>query len=184
MGVESRDKDLATAKSQHDSRVKKVIADARNAGVEPKNIQTNALSMSADYSEEKVPRFLAYEVTQTVEVTLKDLSKYETLVTKVLEDGVNRIHSVEFLVADTRKYRDEARQKAIRAAREKATRWPPNWGKVSANPGQSPRTAPTQNIIWRMRTPHLAMAEAKLRKSPVSHQAKSVFAPLSMSALS
>ena len=77
--------------------------------------------MSADYSEEKVPRFLAYEVTQTVEVTLKDLSKYETLVTKVLEDGVNRIHSVEFLVADTRKYRDEARQKAIRAAREKVT---------------------------------------------------------------
>ena len=84
LGVVSRDKDLAPAKSQHDSRVKKIIADARNTGVEPKDIQTNALRMSAEYSEEKIPRFLAYEVTQTVQVTLKDLSKYETLTSKSL----------------------------------------------------------------------------------------------------
>lgn len=121
LGVESRDKDLATAKAAHDTRFKKVIADARNAGVDAKDIQTNALSMSADYSDEKVPRFLGYEVTQTVRITLKDLSKYESLTSKLLVDGVNRIDSVEFEVAETRKYKDEARLKAIRSAREKAT---------------------------------------------------------------
>jgi uncharacterized protein len=121
LGVVSRDKDLATAKAEHDSHVKKLIADARNAGVDQKDIQTNALRMTADYSEEKIPRFLAYEVTQTVQVKLKDLSKYESLSTKVLQDGVNRIDSVEFEVAETRKYKDEVRLKALRAAREKAT---------------------------------------------------------------
>ena len=120
-GVVSRDKDLATAKAQHDTRVKKIITDARNAGLEAKDIQTNALRMTADYSEEKVPRFLGYEVTQSVELTLKDLSKYESLTSKLLQDGLNRIDSVEFEVAETRKYKDEARLKAIRAAREKAT---------------------------------------------------------------
>jgi uncharacterized protein YggE len=48
------------------------------------------------------------------------LSKYERLITKLLEAGVNRVDSVEFLVAEPRKYKDEARAKAIRAAREKA----------------------------------------------------------------
>jgi len=121
LGVETLDKDLSVAKSQHDDRVKKIIAEVRGAGVEAKDIQTNQLRMSAEYSREKVSHFLGYEMTQTIEVTLKDLSKYEGLMSKLLIDGVNRIHSVEFQVADSRKYKDEARLKAIRAAREKAT---------------------------------------------------------------
>ena len=134
LGVVSRDKDLATAKAQHDTRVKKVIADARGAGVESKDIQTNALRMTAEYSEEKLPRFLGYEVTQSVEVTLKDLSKYESLTSKLLEDGVNRIDSVDFEIAETRKYKDEARLKAIRAAREKATAMAAELGQSIAKP--------------------------------------------------
>src|SRR5205085_573837 len=47
-------------------------------------------------------------------------SKYETLMTRLLEAGVNHVNGVEFDVAEPRKYRDETRLKAIRAAREKA----------------------------------------------------------------
>lgn len=134
VGVESRDKDLATAKSQHDSRVKKIIVEIRDAGVEAKNIQTSALQMTADYSEEKVPRFLAYEVSQTIVVTLKDLTKYESLMTKLLQNGVNRINSVNFLVANDRSYKDEARLKAIRAAKEKATAMAAELGQTIGKP--------------------------------------------------
>jgi len=134
LGVESRDKDLSIAKSQHDRRVKKLMAEVRKAGVEEKNIQTSTLQMRPDYSEEKVPRFLAYEVSQTIEVTLKDLSKYESLITKLLEAGVNRVDSVEFLVAEPRKYRDEARAKAIKAAREKATAMAAELGQTIGKP--------------------------------------------------
>jgi len=134
LGVESRDKDLSVAKAQHDSRVKKLLAVARNAGVEEKNIQTSTLQMRPEYSEEKVPKFLAYEVSQTIQVTLKDLSKYENLITKLLESGVNRVDSVEFLVAEPRKYRDEARVKAIRAAREKATAMAAELGQTIGKP--------------------------------------------------
>jgi len=70
LGVESRDKDLSVAKAQHDRRVKKLLAEAHSAGVEEKNIQTSNLQMRPEYSEEKVPRFLAYEVSQTIQVTL------------------------------------------------------------------------------------------------------------------
>jgi len=134
LGVESRDKDLSVAKAQHDSRVRKLLAEARNAGVEEKNIQTSALQMRPEYSEEKVPKFLAYEVSQTIQVTLKDLSKYENLITKLLESGVNRIDSVEFLLAEPRKYKDDARVKAIRAAREKATAMAAELGQTIGKP--------------------------------------------------
>lgn len=134
LGVESRDKDLSIAKSQHDRRVKKLLAEAHSAGVEEKNIHTSALQMRPEYSEEKVPRFLAYEVSQTIQVTLKDLSKYESLITKLLEAGVNRVDSVEFLVAEPRKYKDEARAKAIRAAREKATAMAAELGQTIGKP--------------------------------------------------
>ena len=120
LGVESRDRELSVAKAQHDVHVKKLLAEADGAGVEGKYIQTSSLRMQPEYSEERVPRFLTYDVSQTVQVTLKDLSKYERLMTKLLESGVNRVDSVEFVVAETRKYKDEARAKAIRAAREKA----------------------------------------------------------------
>jgi uncharacterized protein YggE len=147
VGVESRDKDLAAAKSQHDSRVKKTMAETRDAGVTSKDIQTSTLQMSADYSEEKVPRFLAYEVTQTIVVTLKDLSKYESLMTMLLENGVNRINSVNFLVADDRKYKDEARLKAIRAAKEKATAMAAELGQTIGKPWEITENSANANYF-------------------------------------
>jgi uncharacterized protein YggE len=134
LGVESRDRDLTIAKAQHDHRVKKLLAEAHDAGVEGKYIQTSMLQMRPDYSEEKVPRFLTYQVSQTIQVTLKDLSKYEHLITKLLEAGVNRVDSVEFLVAEPRKYKDEARAKAIRAAREKAVAMAVELGQTVGKP--------------------------------------------------
>jgi uncharacterized protein len=134
LGIESRDKDLLVAKSKHDERVKKVIALAHNAGVEQKDIETSALRMAPNYSEEKVPRFLGYEVSQTMEITLKDLSKYEGLMTKLLEGGINRVDNVNFYVRETRKLKDEARLKAIRAAKEKAVAMATELGQTVGKP--------------------------------------------------
>jgi uncharacterized protein YggE len=134
VAVQSRDRDLAIAKSQHDVRMKKIIAETGKSGVEPKYVQTSSLEMMPAYSEEKTPRLLAYEVTQTIQITLKDLSKYEMLVTKLLENGVNRIDGVEFQIADSRKYKDETRLRAIRAAKEKATAMAAELGQTIGKP--------------------------------------------------
>jgi uncharacterized protein YggE len=120
LGIETSNKDLAYAKSQHDTRVKKVIALTRDAGVEAKYIQTSELTMGPEYTRDRNRQLLGYEVSQTIAITLKDLSKYEALTTSLLGAGVNRVEGIDFRVAEPRKYRDEARAKAIRAAREKA----------------------------------------------------------------
>jgi uncharacterized protein YggE len=134
LGVESRDKDLGVAKAQHDGRAKKLLAELHSSGVEDKYIQTSALQMRPEYSEEKVPRFLTYQVSQTIQVTLKELARYDGLITKLLESGVNRVDNVEFLVAEPRKYKDEARAKAIRAAKEKAVAMAAELGQTIGKP--------------------------------------------------
>jgi uncharacterized protein len=120
LGVDSRDKDLLLAKSENDTRIKKLMALAHAEGIEPKNIQTSRLSMRAEYSDEKIPKLTGYRVSQSVTLTLKDLSKYEDLMTKSLSAGVNQVGGIEFDVAHPEKLRDEARLKAIQAARDKA----------------------------------------------------------------
>ena len=134
LGIETHDKDLSVAKSQNDVRIKKVMAIARGVGVEPKDIATSALRMAPDYSEEKVPKFLGYEVSQTMEITLKDISKYEQLMTKLVGAGINRLSSIDFGLRETRKYRDEARLKAIRAAKEKAVAMATELGQTVGKP--------------------------------------------------
>jgi hypothetical protein len=120
LGVESRDKDLGVAKANNDRSIKKLLALARNEGVEAKDVQTSAVSMGPEYSDEKIPKLLGYEVSQVMTITLADLSKYEGLLTDALKAGVNRVNAVSFVVADTKKYREEARLKAVKVAREKA----------------------------------------------------------------
>lgn len=134
LGVESRDKDLGIAKSQSDARVKKILALAHDAGVEPKDIETSTLQMGATYSEERVPRFLGYEVSQTTTITLRDLSKYESLMIKLLEAGTNRVDGINFGVSETRKLRDQARSRAIRDAKEKAIAMAAELGQTVGKP--------------------------------------------------
>jgi uncharacterized protein YggE len=100
LGIDSHDKDLVVAKASDDQRIKKLMALAHTAGIEAKNIQTSALTMGPEYSEEKIPKLLGYQVAQTVTVTLTDLSKYEDLMTSFLKVGVNRVDGIVFVVAD------------------------------------------------------------------------------------
>lgn len=120
VAVDSKDRDLNVARTQNDGRVRKLVALAKEAGVEEKHIQTSALTMEPEYSEEKIPKFLDFKVSQTLVVELLDLSKYDNLMTNVLHAGVNRVDELQFIVAEPRKYRDEARSKALTAAHEKA----------------------------------------------------------------
>ncbi len=112
--------DLSVAKATNDKHVRKLLELFKTAGIETKNVQTGALTMGPEYSDEKIPKLLGYQVSQTITVTLTDLSKYEDLMTKALTAGVNRVDGVEFVVSNEKKYKEGARLRAVRAAKEKA----------------------------------------------------------------
>ena len=122
-GIESFDKDLAKARAENDDRIKKVTAAMKGAGVEEKRISTERISMEPSYSgswSRGKPVLEGYVVRLNLQVVLRDLSKFDEVLSAALSSGVNQVHSVSFATTELRKHRDEARAMAIRAAQEKA----------------------------------------------------------------
>jgi uncharacterized protein len=122
LGVETSDRDLGTAKQQNDERVKKVLALTAEHGIDPKDVQTEYINIEPRYRyDENQSVFIGYFVRKTILITLKDISRFEDLLSAALESGVNYVHGIEFRTTELRKYRDQARALAIQAAKEKAT---------------------------------------------------------------
>jgi uncharacterized protein len=121
LGVESSDKQLRRAKSLNDERVKQVLATAEKLGIPAKDTQTDHISIEPRYRDNYEQRdFVGYFVRQRIEITLKDVSQFENLLTDVLDAGANYVHGIQFRTSELRKHKDEARALAIKAAREKA----------------------------------------------------------------
>ncbi len=120
-GIETSDKDLMTAKTQNDDRVKKLMDVVTSLGIDPKNAQTDFINIQPRYNDSYARRdFIGYFVQKTIVITLQDISKFEDLLTNALLAGVNYVHGIDFRTTELRKYRDQARSLAINAAREKA----------------------------------------------------------------
>lgn len=120
LGVESRDKLLAQARTRNDSNVRAVLAAVQKLGVEPGDIQTDFMKVDMSYASGNGTVVDYYIVEKTIAVTLKDVSRFEDLLNTVLDAGANHIYDVEFSTTEIRKYRDQARALAAKAAFEKA----------------------------------------------------------------
>jgi uncharacterized protein YggE len=120
-GVETLNKVLSAAKTENDTRVQAVVRSIQGLGVATKDIQTDFVQVEPRYDDLSSGTVLRhYTVRKTIAVTLNDVSKFEQCLSGALQAGASHVIGVQFLAADLRRYRDEARARAIRAAREKA----------------------------------------------------------------
>ena len=121
MGVETADRSLRAAKSANDVAIQRALEVAAQHGVPSKNVQTDFISIEPRYRRDEVTgQLLGYVVRKSLTVRLNDISKFEELFTDLLDAGVNIVHGIEFRTTELRKYRDQARSLAIKAAHEKA----------------------------------------------------------------
>jgi uncharacterized protein YggE len=92
--------------------------------VAEKYIQTSNVYISPNYrnrdDEKNAAALLYYELSQTLTVTLEDISKYDKLIYPLLDLGINRVEYLSFSTSKLRVHRDEARLAAVKAAQEKA----------------------------------------------------------------
>lgn len=124
LGVETRDRSLSVAKARHDEIMTRALAVARRFGVEAQNVKTDYISIEPSYdgdANEFSYKLEGFTVKKNLVLLLKDTSKFEALLTEVLEAGVNHVHGVEFRTSELRKHKDRARALAVAAAREKAS---------------------------------------------------------------
>lgn len=120
-GIETQDMSLDKAKTDNDSRARKILSLLKELQIDPKDVQTDYVSISPQYERDvSEPEFRGYKVSVSIQVLLHDTAKYDELVTKALIAGANHLHSVDFRTSEERKNRDEARRMALIAARKKA----------------------------------------------------------------
>jgi uncharacterized protein YggE len=128
--VESVDKDVLAAKKKTDESVKEVFSLARDNKVNADDVQTSYISVEPKYNTDELEYgetrrgmkrvFLGYAVSKTIAIRLKDISRFDPLLSDVLKAGVTKVSNVEFRDSQIRKHKDQARAVAMKAAQEKA----------------------------------------------------------------
>lgn len=118
VAVESETNDAPSAKAENDAVIRKILQFAKEIGLDAKEVQTDYIRLEPYYKyEERVTRYKAY---QSVNITLRDLSKYDKLMMGLINSGANRINSVEFKSKDIVALKDKARLLAVKDAQNKA----------------------------------------------------------------
>jgi uncharacterized protein YggE len=121
MGVETWHRELSVAKNRNDDRVSEILRLAKKFGIENREIQTEYISIEPRYQDPYYRGVIeGYFVRKTIMVTLRDLEQFDPFLTAVTEAGVTHVHGIQFRTTELRKYRDQARELALQAAREKA----------------------------------------------------------------
>jgi uncharacterized protein len=139
--VERLDKDLPTAQRLNDESVRQILAIARRFNVPAEDVKTAFITVEMKYStdrdddddEDRPParrEFVGYQVSKTAVVRFADLRRFDEFFSEVLRAGVSRVRNLEFRTAQIRKYKDQARALAVRAAREKAVALTAELGQV------------------------------------------------------
>jgi len=120
LGVETRNKNLDEASSQNDLLIRQVLAAARRLEVNVSDIQTDFIHVDLSYGQNDSTMVDYYKVTKEIQIILRDVTKFEPLVSALLHAGANHIYGIDFSTSELRKYRDQARQLASKAAIDKA----------------------------------------------------------------
>jgi hypothetical protein len=123
IGVEVINGDVKQASADATAVMEKLLEALKAQGVAENDIQTSYFNVWVErpYSPEGTPSTEAlYHVSNTVNVTIRDLSKVATTLGAAIEAGANSVNSVTFSVADPSELEIQARQQAIEKALAKA----------------------------------------------------------------
>jgi uncharacterized protein YggE len=139
LGVETFDADVQIAKKKNNDLIARAFAVIKETGIPAADVQTDYLSLEPRYSNEynnNPPKFLGYTSRNTFVVTVRDVTKLDPVLSALLAAGINRIQGIEFQTTELKKYREQAREMALLAAKEKAEKMAATLGRKIGGPLQ------------------------------------------------
>jgi uncharacterized protein YggE len=127
-------KTVAEAQQKLDKKIEASLAAVKEAGIEDKDIKTISYNVYPKYEWEQTycvqvvgvvcppgkNVLNGYEVSQTIEVKVREIEKAADLVTKVGSADVSNIGSLEFTVDNREEFVAKAREEAINKAKDQA----------------------------------------------------------------
>jgi uncharacterized protein YggE len=120
LGVQSNGKSAKEAQTRNSTTIKQVVKALKALGIEAKDIATDWYTIEPLYEDYDSLRIKGYRIHNIVEVTMRDVTKSNDAIVAAFQAGANEVVDVQFYTSELRKYRDQARELAMKAAREKA----------------------------------------------------------------
>lgn len=125
VGVTTQGSTASDVQTQNTNKINKIIDYVKKQGVPSEDITTSQFNMypTYDYSNGK-SEINGYQANQTIVIKVKGVDKsrdqLNTVLAGVTENGANQINGVTFTFNDPDNLKQQAREKAIAKAKEKA----------------------------------------------------------------
>jgi len=124
--VQTENADVKTAQADNAAQMSKVIDALVAAGIPRDALKTTGYNIYAIYDDTTSgilnPKVRTYQVTNTLTVTLHDVSRTGEVIDIAVANGVNRADSIQFMLSDAQALalRSDALRKAVANARSDA----------------------------------------------------------------
>jgi uncharacterized protein YggE len=124
LGVQTQDPQVSKAVEDNNARASRVTDAVKAEGVAAADIQTSNFSVWSQQSfdpQGNPTGEITYNASNTLTLTLRDVSKLGDLLQMALESGANSVQNVSYSVADPSEALDKARLEAIQDAHDQAS---------------------------------------------------------------
>lgn len=124
---------LKEAQDENSKKSNVLIGYVKSEGVEEKDIKTAGYNIYPQYSyprpcpdyslcplSEQRPKIIGYQVRNSVEITIRDITKAGDILAGVVGAGANEVSGITFTIDQPDALRAQARKKAVQDARAKA----------------------------------------------------------------
>lgn len=118
IAVETKGEESSKVKKENDVVIDKVLKYLKTTKINQKDIKTERVALYPQYDYQKKKNY--HIATQTINITLRDLSQYEVIMDELVKAGVNRINGVTFQSSQIEKLKSDARKLAVAEAKKKA----------------------------------------------------------------
>jgi uncharacterized protein YggE len=121
-GVQTLQPTATGAIEENATRMERVRAALKRAGIADRDIQTSTISLNPEYryAENQPPRLTGYRATNTVNVKFRDLKRTGAILDALVAEGANQINGPNLTIDKPESAYDEARVKAIAKGQARA----------------------------------------------------------------
>lgn len=126
-------KDIVKIQKENTTKINKIIKFVKSSDIEDKDIKTLNYNLEPKYQYYNCgdilplgakpcppPEIVGYAIAQSVSIKIRDFTKIGDILAGVISNGANSVSQLSFEIDDVDKIKNQAREEAIKKAREKA----------------------------------------------------------------
>jgi uncharacterized protein YggE len=121
LGVQSNGETPNEVQARNAATIREVIKALQKIGIDDRDISTNWYMIEPLYEDYDSLQIKGYRIYNLISITMRDVDRTSEAIAAAFQAGANQVVNVEFYTSELRKYRDQAREMAMKAAGEKAS---------------------------------------------------------------